>query len=248
MKLPLVFVCLLIVFTSFVSTDAQKRRPLKPAPTQISGTAVVIDETLSVLRERPSLFAPALQRMRRGRKVVITGSKEADGVTFFKIAAARSGAGWIQADAVFGKFRPHDDERLAKLVQASDGFDQIEIAQQFFELYPYSLLRPSLLLLYGDLLEEVAVKLSRDAAGRLRRPEMAASGAPLHSYYLNFVSLDRYRKLGVTFLFNSETRKFHYNGESWREIVTKFPKASEATEAQKRLDLLKQKLETAGTK
>ena len=34
---------------------------------------------------------------------------------------------------------------------------------------------------------------------------MAASGAPLHSYYLNFNMLDRYRKLGVTFRFNPET-------------------------------------------
>jgi hypothetical protein len=248
MKLPSIFVCLLLTFSFFSSADAQKRRPVKPAPAQTSSTAVVIDETLSVVRERPSLFAPALQRMRRGRKVMISGSKEADGVTFFKIAAAPRGTGWIQADAVFGKFRPHDDERLAKLVQASDGFDQIEIAEQFFELYPDSPLRPALLLLYGDLLEEVAVKLSRDAAGRLRRPEMAASGAPLHSYYLNFVSLDRYRKLGITFLFNAETRKFHYNGESWREIVSKFSKAGEAEEAQKRLDLLKQKLEAVGTK
>ena len=250
MRLPLIFVCSLIIITSFAPADAQKRRAEKSvrAQSQISSTAVVMDETLSVLRARPSLFAPAIQRMRRGRKVAMTGSKEADGVTFYRIAAAPSGTGWIQADAVFGRFRPKDDERLARLMQASDGFDQIEIAEQFFELYPDSALRSSLLLLYGDLLEEIALKLSRDAAGRLRRPEMAASGAPLHSYYLNFVSLDRYRKLGVTFLFNAETRKFHYNGESWREITAKFPKSAEAVEAQKRLDLLKQKMETAGTK
>jgi len=250
MRLPLIFVCSLIIITSFAPADAQKRRAEKSvrAQSQISSTAVVMDETLSVLRARPSLFAPSIQRMRRGRKVTITGSKEADGVTFYRIAAAPSGTGWIQADAVFGRFRPKDDERLARLMQASDGFDQIEIAEQFFELYPDSALRSSLLLLYGDLLEEIALKLSRDAAGRLRRPEMAASGAPLHSYYLNFVSLDRYRKLGVTFLFNAETRKFHYNGESWREITAKFPKSAEAVEAQKRLDLLKQKMETAGTK
>lgn len=250
MRLPLMFVCSLIIITSFVPADAQKRRAVKSvrAQSQINNTGVVIDETLSVLRERPSLFAPALQRMRRGRKVTINGTKEADGVTFYRIAAAPSGTGWIQADSVFGRFRPQDDERLARLVQASDGFDQIEIAEQFFELYPDSPLRPSLLLLYGDLLEEIALKLSRDAAGRLRRPEMAASGAPLHSYYLNFVSLDRYRKLGVTFLFNSETRKFHYNGESWHEITVKFSKSPEAVEAQKRLDLLKQKLEALGTK
>ena len=250
MKLPLIFVCLLIVFLSFTPADAQKRRAARAvrAQSQISGTAVVIDETLSVLRTRPSLFAPSIQRMRRGRKVTINGMKEADGVTFYRIAAAPSGTGWVQADAVFGKLRAKDDERLARLMQASDGFDQIEIAEQFFELYPDSPLRPSLLLLYGDLLEEIASKLSRDAAGRLRRPEMAASGAPLHSYYLNFVSLDRYRKLGVTFLFNAETRKFHYNGESWREITAKFPKSAEAKEAQKRLDLLKQKMEAVGTK
>jgi len=250
MKLPLIILCLFIALIFYVPANAQKRRVARTVRTQspISSSAVVVDETLSVLRARPSLFAPAIQRMRRGRKVTITGSKEADGVTFYRIAAAPSGTGWIQAEAVFGKLRRNDDERLARLVQASDGFDQIEIAEQFFELYPDSPLRPSLLLLYGDLLEEIALKLSRDAAGRLRRPEMAASGAPLHSYYLNFVSLDRYRKLGVTFLFNSETRKFHYNGESWREITAKFPKSAEATEAQKRLDLLKQKLEAAGTK
>lgn len=250
MKLPLILVCSLMIIASFVPADAQKRRAAKSvrAQPQISNTAVVIDETLSVLRTSPSLFAPSIQRMRRGRKVMINGTKAADGVTFYKIAAAPSGTGWMQADAVFGRFRPKDDERLARLVQASDGFDQIEIAEQFFELYPDSPLRPSLLLLYGDLLEEIALKLSRDAAGRLRRPEMAASGAPLHSYYLNFVSLDRYRKLGVTFLFNSETRKFHYNGESWREITAKFPRSAEATEAQKRLDLLRQKMEAVGTK
>jgi hypothetical protein len=245
-KLPLIFVCLLF----FISANAQKRRITNAisAPKPLAGTAVVIDETLSVLREKPSLFAPAIQRMRRGRKVLINGQKEADGVTFFRIAAAPSGTGWIQADAVFGRFRPHDDERLARLVQASDGFDQIEIATQFFELFPDSPLKPSLLLLYGDLLEEIAVKISRDAAGRLKRPEMAATAAPLHSYYLNFVSLDRYRKLGITFLFNTATRKFHYNGASWQEIIVKFPKSAEASEAQKRLDQLKQNLDVASAK
>ena len=41
-------------------------------------------------------------------------------------------------------------------------------------------------------------KLSKEANSRLKRAEMAATGAPLHSYFLNFVSLDRYRKLGIT--------------------------------------------------
>ena len=98
-------------------------------------------------------------------------------------------------------------------------------------------------MLYGDLLEEVAAKLSKDATNRLSRKEMAASAAPLHSYYLNFVSLDRYRKLGVLFLFNSATKQFHYDGASWKEIITKFGSSPEVVEAQKRLDSLKLKME-----
>ena len=128
-------------------------------------------------------------------------------------------------------------------MQAADAFDQIELAVEFFTLYPDSKFRPAILLLFGDLLEEVAVRLSKDAASRLSRKEMAASGAPLHSYYLNFVSLDRYRKLGVTFNFNSATRQFHYDGASWKEIASKYTSVPEAAEAKKRLDLLKVKME-----
>jgi hypothetical protein len=97
-------------------------------------------------------------------------------------------------------------------------------------------------LLFGDLLEEVAAKLSKDANSRLSRREMAASAAPVHSYFLNFVSLDRYRKLGVLFLFNSAARTFHYDGWSWKQLTAKYPATTEAEEAQKRLDALKLKM------
>lgn len=252
MRLPF-FPFLLIVLALFCpNAEAQKRyfktigktrSPAAQTTREIGGTATVIDETLSVLRAKPSLFADSLQRMRRGRRVQILGVAEADGVRFYRVAAPPTSSGWVQADAVFGKFRAGDEERLARLVQASDGFDQIEIASTFFELYPDSQFRPSILLLYGDLLEEVAAKLSKDSSSRLSRREMAASAAPLHSYYLNFVSLDRYRKLGVIFLFNSSTRSFHYDGESWKEIIKKFPASTEAADAQKRLDSLKMKME-----
>lgn len=221
----------------------QKTASSAAKPREIGSTAVVIDETLSVLRDKPSLFGEPVQRMRRGRKVVIQGVAEADGVKFYRVAAPPTKFGWVQADAVFGAFRPTDEERLARLVQAADGFDQIEIAEEFFGLYPKSQFRAPILLLFGDLLEEVAVKLSKDSNNRLTRREMAASGAPLHSYFLNYVSLDRYRKLGIIFLFNASTRTFHYEGSSWREIVMKYPTSTEAAEAQKRLDSLKLKME-----
>jgi len=242
----LVFLLVFLVFTS--NLEAQKRRVLpKPKVAQKANantnTAVVVDERLAVLRSEPSLFANSIQRMRLGRIVTISGTKEADGVTFYRVTASRNNYGWVQADAVFGKFRRGDDERFARLIQASDDFEQIEKATTFLETFTASPLRPAILLLLGDLVEEISLKLSTDATKKLNRREMAASGAPLHSFYLNYVSLDRYRRLGIRFLFNLNMKQFHYDGASWREIVGKFPKSAEAVEAQKRLDALTEKME-----
>ncbi len=246
LKLLAVTICLCALFAD---ATAQKRRPVNLSKAkEIGSTAIVIDETLSVLRMKPSLFAETVQRMRRGRKVQILGLAEADGVKFYRVSVPPSNTGWVQADAIFGKFRGGDEDRLARMIQASDGFDQIELATAFFELYPNSQFRPAILLLFGDLLEETAVKISKDANSRLDRREMAASAAPLHSYYLNFVSIDRYRKLGIVFLFNPSVRTFHYEGASWKEIAKKFPLSSEAAEAQKRLESLKVKMERTSAK
>lgn len=221
-----------------------KEAAVQVGPREIGSTAVVMDETLSVLRVKPSLFSESVQRMRRGRTVKILSVAEADGVKFYKVAAPPNNSGWVQADAVFGKFRAADEERLAKFVQAASGFDQVEIAAAFFEMYPASPFKPSVLLLFGDVLEEAALKLSRDAASRLSRREMAATAAPMHSYYLNFVSIDRYRKLGIQFLFNPASRAFHYDGQSWKEIISRYPQSGEANEARKRLDALAEKMKT----
>ncbi len=252
MRLRSLYLSIALLLTVNVCVDGQKRARPQSAkskqtslqkPKEIGSIAVVMDETLSVLRVKPSLFADSVQRMRRGRRVQIQGIAEADGVKFYKVMALPGNTGWVQADAVFGKFREGDDARLARLVQASNGFDQIELAASFFEYYPQSQFRPALLLLYGDLLEETAARLSKDAGSRLDRREMAASAAPMHSYYLNFNMLDRYRKLGIVFLFNSASRTFHYDGASWKEIAEKFPTAIESAEAQKRLISLKEKME-----
>ena len=245
-SISLVFLLVFLVFTS--NLEAQKRRVLpKPKVAQKSNannnTAVVVDERLAVLRVEPSLFAKSIQRMRLGRIVTISGSKQADGITFYRITASRNNYGWVQSEAVFGKFRRGDDERFARLIQASDDFGQIELATVFLETFTDSAFRPAILLLLGDLVEEISLKLSNDATRRLNRREMAASGAPLHSFYLNYVSLDRYRRIGINFLFNSSVKQFHYDGASWREIVGKFPKSAEAVEAKKRLDALNEKME-----
>jgi hypothetical protein len=250
---PTFLVFLLVFFAFAVQIQAQKKRrpsiPVKKpvvqnqAARETQNTAIVIDERLAVLRASPSLYAAPIQRMRRGRTISISGAKEADGVTFYRVNLPPEGVGWVQAEAVAGRFRRGDDERLARLVQSSEGFEQIERATILLENFPSSRLRPAMLLLFGDLVEENGATLSREATRRLSRREMAATGAPVHSFYLNYTGLDRYRRLGVGFVFNPNTKLLHYDGAVWKEILTKFPKSSEAVEAQKRLDSLKEKLE-----
>ncbi|MGI8494404.1 MAG: hypothetical protein ACR2L1_03695 [Pyrinomonadaceae bacterium] len=246
----LLFFTIILVFSHSVEAQ-KKRRPPVPvrrtktvqSPPETANTAIVVDERLAVLRIEPSLYAKPIQRMRRGRILAISGSREADGVTFYRVIVPPNNYGWVQAEAVTGKFKRGDDERLARLIQASSGFDQIERAVLFLDNYPNSTIRPAILLLIGDLIEENAAKISQDATRKLDKREMAATGAPIYSYYLNYTSLDKFRKLGIDFLFNSNTKTFHYNGASWKEIISKFPSASESTEAQKRLDALKERLE-----
>lgn len=251
MKSVSLIVAVFIILTSLLNVEAQrrpaprtnKRAAAAPKAPEVGKTAIVMDETLSVLRDRPSLFGTPIQRMRRGRQVKIMDVAEADGIKYFRISAPPSSTGWVQADAVFGTFRETDETRFAQLVQASTGFEQIEVATYFFTMFPRSSFRPGILLLFGDIIEDTAAKLSKDANSRLIRREMAASGAPLHSYFLNFVGLDRYRRLGITFLFNSSTLTFHYDGKTWKELVEKFPDAPEAVEGRKRLVLLTERVE-----
>jgi transposase-like protein len=194
-----IFTFFTFVFLAFLifssNTQAQNRRRFPPKVknsivAQTTNAAVVVDERLAVLRFEPSLFSKAVIRMQNGRKISILGSKEADGVTFYRVTAPPNNYGWVQAEAIVGKFRRGDDARLAKLVQSSDGFEQIERAQIFLENFKDSSLRPAILLLMGDLMEETALRLSNEATRRLDRREMAASGAPLHSFYLNYLSLN----------------------------------------------------------
>ena len=245
MKCLLLSIFLIVFLVSNSNVQAQNRRRVpktkNPVAAKTPTTAIVVDERLSVLRVEPGFSAKPVQRMRSGRIVTISGSRDADGVTFYRINAAPN-YGWVQAEAVFAKFRRGDDARLAKLVQSSKGFEQIERAAIFLETYTDSSLRPAILLLLGDLMEETALKLSGEATRKLDRREMAASGAPLHSFYLNYVPLDRYRRTGINFVFNSNTKLFHYDGAGWREIIKKFPQSAEAVEAKKRIDSLNEKM------
>lgn len=201
--------------------------------------AVVIDERLAALRDEAHLSARLVQRLGRGRKVSIIGARRgSDGLNFYRVAVTRRTRGWLPAESVVSPARAGDDEKLLRLIRGSEEFDRIGRARIFLDTFTRSPLRPAVLLLFGDEAEQSAAKLTRDAVRRLDEREMAAGGAPLESYFLNFNELDRYNKQGITFVFDRAAKRFHYNGESWREVLRRYPRSSEAAEARKRLDAL----------
>ena len=93
-----------------------------------------------------------------------------------------------------------------------------------------------MLLLYGDTAEGFCDKLSREAGRRLDQKEIAATGAPEFSYFLNYNALDRYNRQNAHFVFDRHKKQFHYDGAAWREILRRYPNSQEAAEARTRLE------------
>ncbi|HKR60479.1 MAG TPA: hypothetical protein VJS64_12155 [Pyrinomonadaceae bacterium] len=200
----------------FLSFQVQATKAQTGQPSHRS--AVVVDERLAALRTAPDLRAALVRRLSRGRRVTIVGSRRSgDGTLFNRVAVTRRTRGWIQHEALVSPRRGGDDERLLRLIEASRDFDRLARARIFLDAFPRSSLRPKVLLIFGDEANKAAQKLSQDAARRLNREEMSATGASLTSYYLNYSGLDRYRRQGVVFSFDEDTRQFHYDGAAWQE-------------------------------
>lgn len=222
---------LLFQLSSFLDANGQKKR-VPPG----GHVAVVVDERLSALRAAPDLRAKLVQRLGRGHLVSIRGEKiTSDGLKFYRVAINRRTSGWLQSEAVVASWRASDDARLVRLIQSSDEFDLIIRARAFLDTFPQSPLRPRVLAMFAHAATDAADKLSRDAQRRFAHNELPADGAPEFSYYLNYNSLDRYNRAGVTFLFDRSTKTFSYDGAAWREILRRHPNSPEAADARKRL-------------
>lgn len=195
--------------------------------------AIVVDERLAALRATPELNSRLVRRLGRGRMVAIRSTKTtADGITYFLVNVTSRTHGWIQREAITSSTRAGDDQRLLRLIERSQGFDRLSRARIFLDHFTRSPLRPNVLLLLGDTAEELAKQLSTDAARRLKDDP---GEAPEFSYYLNYTGLDRYNRQRVGFIFDQASRRFHYDGAAWRELIRRYPKTSQAGEAKKRL-------------
>ena len=201
--------------------------------------AIVVDERLSALRVAPGFSASLIERLSRGRFVAIMAKyRSRDGLTFYRVKVTRRRHGWIQSDAVISSTLAADDGRLLRMIRSTEDFESIARAKIFLDAFPTSPRRPEVLLLYGDAAEGVSDKLSREAGRRLDQREMAATGAPEFSYFLNFNALDRYNRQNAHFVFAGREKRFHYDGAAWREIVRRYPNSPEAAEARERLERL----------
>jgi hypothetical protein len=222
-------VLVLFLFTIFnIDVFAQRRR----APTG-GRVAIVVDERLAALRDSPLLSAALIRRLSRGRLVAIRSDRRVkDGLTFSRVNVTSRTSGWIQRDAlVIPNYKP-DEERLFKLIEASEDFDRLARARIFLDEFPKSVLRPAVLLMFGDAAESAAANLSRDAARRLK--DGKSSAVPEFSYYMNYVGLDRYNRKRIRFVFDREQKRFHYDGAVWNELAKRFPNSPEAEEARRR--------------
>jgi hypothetical protein len=200
--------------------------------------AVVVDERLSALRAMPDLRARLIARLSRGRLVSIRGERVSDGLRFYRVAVTRRTSGWVQSEALVAPWRQGDDRRLLVLIENSEEFDRIVRARAFLDTFPRSPLAPRVLTLYAIEADQVAVRLSRDAQRRFAKIELPATGPPEYSYYLNYNSLDRYNRAGITFMFDRTSKTFSYDGRAWREVIQRYPSSPEAAEARKRLAVL----------
>jgi hypothetical protein len=220
----------LLIFLLQLTCFAQKKPPAG------GRVAVVVDERLAALRATPQVNGKLVRRLGRGRLLAVRSMKtSADGLTFLLVYVSSRTHGWIQRDAVASPSRSGDDRRLLTLIQRSDGFDSLARARIFLDHFPRSPLRAEVLLLLGDTAESLAAKLSQDAARRLNDD---LGDAPEFSYYLNYTGLDRYNRQRIGFLFDKTTKRFHYDGAAWRELIRRYAHSVEASRARERLNLL----------
>jgi len=61
---------------------------------------------------------------------------------------------------------------------------------------------------------------------------------------MNHTGLDRYNRQHVNFVFDRSTKRFHYDGTAWRELIRRFPKTPQAAEAKNRLAVLYSQVRT----
>lgn len=220
-----------LVIALLVAVSAAKA---EPAPKNLVGRrAIVIDERLSALRERPEMSARLVQRLRRGRVVGILGTvRGRDGQRFLRVFVTRRTHGWILSEALARSGSESDAQRLLQIIDIEkDGFVKVKLASLCVREFRHTKSAPTAYLTLGLSADRAALQLTSAARRRLKQ-----DGADVERLMLNDVGLDRYSRLGVRFRFVAAGERLAYDGAAYRDLLRKYPRSPEAAVARERLN------------
>jgi hypothetical protein len=243
LELPKILFCLILLLCTASAAFGQDDEKKTFAESYKKG--YVFDERLSALRKEPDVMGPIRQRLRRGRSLYLLEShRDRNGVLYYRVAVTRRTRGWVQAAAVAFPSQRGDDSKVLALAEATSDVERLSICKVLIEHFPASSLRPKALLLFGEEAEDVASKVLKRAGRRMSDEDKLIEGVPKRYYYLNDVGLDRYNRLGVRFDYDEKSDEYVYAGDSYREIIRKYPKSDVSAKAREHLNKIEAKLST----
>ncbi|HEX4950660.1 MAG TPA: hypothetical protein VFZ34_28615 [Blastocatellia bacterium] len=235
----------LTVLAFSLTTVFAQTFPIKKRKKNIPGQrAIVYDERLSALRTQPDVKAQLVSRLHREREVGIIGAARSTngGPLFYPVAVSRNVRGWIIAEALARPQRGQDATRMINLLdETKDEFSRARLARLCADQFSSLPVAPQALLQLGQAAEQASSRLSREAKRRVGETEEPFDkNLSERDYLLNYVGLDRYNKLGITFEYDATSERLMYDGGAYQEILKKYPRSPEANEARARLERLKQ--------
>lgn len=227
----LIFSAAFLIACPLIGHAQTKRKTITPGQ-----RAIVIDERLSALRTLPDVKASLEQRLRRGRVIGILGAKKAkDGERFLRVSVTRNTRGWLLAEAVVKSGSPADAERLLSLIgDTADDFTKARLAKLCADEFRSTSVAARCLLKLGETAERAADRLTRDAKRRVGDEEPDAA-LTKRDYFLNFVGLDRYNRIGVIFDYDEKAERIVYDGAAYQDVLKRYPKSAEAQAATEKL-------------
>ena len=213
----------IILFITFHPVEAKKKIFVP------GRRAIVFDERISVLRERPDAKSRVVQRLRRGREIgILASAATRSGGRYLRVAISRNREGWILAESVVIPGSRLDAQKILRLMdETTDDFMRAKLARLCADEFRTTALAPAALLKLGETAERVAERLTRDAGRRLGE-DSSIPGVSRRDLFLNFIGLDRFNKIGLTFNYVEDEGRFIYDGKAYRELLKKYPKSKEA--------------------
>src|SRR5262249_54867750 len=118
----------------------------------------------------------------------------------------------------------------------AEGADQITLSRLLSGHFTHSRFSADALLAEAEAAERAALELSRRVARR--PPRMLDDELPEWRYQVNYSGLDRDNRLGRRFRVDRENETFHYDGEAYKKILSRFPRSEAASAARERLRAL----------